>query len=235
MHDALEDVCDRLLRSDTAVPDAGGTPATVIITVDLQDLLNRTGYAVAGDGTLIRTDQALAVAGQADIYVAAMSGGGVPLRLGRTRRIASLGQTAALIARDHGCSFPGCDTAPEWCRTAPHPPLVRRRPHRPGQSDFAVSVPPPQLRQPRLGLSDQPRRTARMATTRMGRPTTPTDDQQPHPRRPRRRVCSTAVATRPELVESPSTGSGRIDRLSAHRGCPSIGHRNRSGPPPSPA
>jgi hypothetical protein len=31
------------------------------------------------------------------------------------RRIASAGQTAALIARDRGCSFPGCDTAPEWC------------------------------------------------------------------------------------------------------------------------
>ena len=92
MHDALEAVCDRLLRSDTAIPDAGGTPATVIITVDLQDLLDRTGYAVAGDGTLIRTEQALQLAGQADIYVAAISGGGVPLRLGRMRRIASLGR-----------------------------------------------------------------------------------------------------------------------------------------------
>ena len=47
MHDALEDVCDRLLRADTAVPDAGGTPATVIITIDLADLQQRTGYGVA--------------------------------------------------------------------------------------------------------------------------------------------------------------------------------------------
>ena len=36
------------------------------------------------------------------------------LRLGRTRRIASRSQTIALHARDHGCSFPGCNTAPEW-------------------------------------------------------------------------------------------------------------------------
>ena len=36
------------------------------------------------------------------------------LSLGRTRRIATLGQTAALIARDKGCSFPACDAAPEW-------------------------------------------------------------------------------------------------------------------------
>ena len=37
------------------------------------------------------------------------------LNLGRQRRIATRTQTVALIARDHGCSFPGCDTAPEWC------------------------------------------------------------------------------------------------------------------------
>ena len=37
------------------------------------------------------------------------------LNLGRQRRIASRSQTVALIARDKGCSFPGCDTAPEWC------------------------------------------------------------------------------------------------------------------------
>ncbi len=55
MHDALEDACDRLLRTNTAVPDAGGTPATVIITIDIDDLLNKTGYAVASDGTLIPT------------------------------------------------------------------------------------------------------------------------------------------------------------------------------------
>ena len=52
---------------------------------------------------------------QAEIYWAAVTSAGVPLQLGRTRRIATVGQTAALIARDKGCSFPGCDTAPEWC------------------------------------------------------------------------------------------------------------------------
>ena len=38
----------------------------------------------------------------------------MPLRLGRERRIATAGQTAALIARDRGCSSPGCDSGPEW-------------------------------------------------------------------------------------------------------------------------
>ena len=44
-----------------------------------------------------------------------MDRNGVPLNLGRTRRIASRGQSAALYARDIGCSFPGCHRAPEWC------------------------------------------------------------------------------------------------------------------------
>ena len=57
MHDALEDVCDRLLRTDDSLPDAGGTPATVIITFRIEDLLATTGYAVASDGTLIRTEK----------------------------------------------------------------------------------------------------------------------------------------------------------------------------------
>lgn len=115
MHDALEDVCDRLLRSENAVPDSGGTPSTVILTFDLTDLLERSGYAVASDGTLIPTEKALQLAGAADVYFAAVTAKGAVLNLGRQRRIASRAQTIALIARDGGCSFPGCDAAPEWC------------------------------------------------------------------------------------------------------------------------
>ncbi len=114
-HDALEDVCDRVLRSDPSLPDAGGTPTTLIVTLDLEDLRAQTGYAVASDGTLIPTDKAVRLADQADISYAAVDAKGVPLQLGRSRRIATLGQTAALIARDKGCSFPGCDVAPEYC------------------------------------------------------------------------------------------------------------------------
>jgi len=114
MHDALEDVCDRLLRSNT-MPESGGTPATVIVTIDLDDLLARTGYGTSSDGTLIRTDDVLRMANQADIVPAVLTRTGAVLDLGRTRRIASPSQTLALYARDAGCSFPGCDRAPEWC------------------------------------------------------------------------------------------------------------------------
>ena len=51
------------------------------------------------------------LADQADIYTAFLNAAGEVLRLGRSRRIATRSQTIALIARDGGCSFPGCDTA----------------------------------------------------------------------------------------------------------------------------
>jgi hypothetical protein len=40
---------------------------------------------------------------------------GVPLKLGRTRRLFSVGQRLALAVRDKGCVFPGCDRPPSWC------------------------------------------------------------------------------------------------------------------------
>ena len=115
----------RLLRTENAVPDSGGTPATVIVTIDLDDLLKKGGYALSSDGTLIRTDTALAAADQADIYWAITHSTGQILHLGRSRRIASLPQTIALYARDKGCSFPGCDTPPGMVRRHPSCPGMR--------------------------------------------------------------------------------------------------------------
>ncbi|ORJ93151.1 HNH endonuclease signature motif containing protein [Prescottella equi] len=40
---------------------------------------------------------------------------GVPINLGRTSRTVSKKQRRALIARDHGCAFPGCGTPPAHC------------------------------------------------------------------------------------------------------------------------
>ena len=87
----------------------------MIITIDADDLLANTGYGVAADGTLIPTDTIHRMTDQAEVYTAILTGKGEVLRLGRTRRIASRSQTIALTAHDGGCSFPGCDTGPEWC------------------------------------------------------------------------------------------------------------------------
>ncbi len=114
MHDALEEVCDRLLRAG-GLPESGGTPAAVIVTIGADDLLARTGHGTTSDGSLISTRELLKLANEAEILPAVLTAGGAVLELGRTRRIASPMQTMALIARDGGCSFPGCTHPPQWC------------------------------------------------------------------------------------------------------------------------
>jgi hypothetical protein len=80
-----------------------------------KDLLANAGIAETTDGSTLTADQLLRLADEAEIWPTIIDGNGVPLALGRTRRIASRGQTMALIAREGGCSFPGCDHPPQWC------------------------------------------------------------------------------------------------------------------------
>lgn len=114
LHDALEDVCDRVLRSGT-LPDSGGVPATVIVTVSEADLRRRVGLGRTADGVRLSIRGMLELAEQAHILPTVLSGAGAVVAQGRNRRIATPSQTLALVARDGGCSFPGCDRAPEWC------------------------------------------------------------------------------------------------------------------------
>lgn len=107
MHDALEDVCDRLLRTG-GQPGSGGTPATVIVTVQAESLLARTGHAVASIGTLIPVARLVDIAAEAEIIPTALNRSGAVLSRGRSRRVASHAQTLALVARDGDCNFPGC-------------------------------------------------------------------------------------------------------------------------------
>jgi hypothetical protein len=55
------------------------------------------------------------IADEADLWPIIIDRHGVPLALGRSQRLASKGQTLALIARDGGCSFPGCTHPAAWC------------------------------------------------------------------------------------------------------------------------
>jgi hypothetical protein len=114
LHDALGELCDRVLRAGS-VPGVGGAPASVIITVDHEDLRGRSGWAVTTDGTPLRVDDLLAMADEAEILTVVRDSSGVVLDLRRTRRLASRSQVQALIVRDQGCSFPACDRPPEWC------------------------------------------------------------------------------------------------------------------------
>jgi Domain of unknown function (DUF222) len=113
LHDALDEACGRLLKTKDQ-PLVGGVPASVIVTVQLEDLLAKAGLAETSDGTMLTAEQLLRIAGEAEIWPTIINHNNVPLALGRTQRLASRGQTMALIARDAGCSFPGCTHPPSW-------------------------------------------------------------------------------------------------------------------------
>ncbi len=112
-HDALEECCNRLLREGTV--HENNAPVTVIVTIDETDLVRRTGHATTTSGDLIATPTLLTMADQAEIYPAVLNAHGVPLTLERTKRCATRHQTMALIARDVGCSFPGCAHPADYC------------------------------------------------------------------------------------------------------------------------
>ena len=114
LHDGLDEACGRLLKSADQ-PMVGGIPASVIVTIPLQDLLAKAGLAETSDGTMLTSEQLLRIADEAEIWPTIIDHNNVPMALGRTQRLASRGQTMALIARDAGCSFPGCTHPPAWC------------------------------------------------------------------------------------------------------------------------
>ena len=114
-HDAIDDIADRLLRGGD-LPDSGGTPATVVLTMTLDQLETRTGLATTAHGGSISIAQALTLAGAGDIIPIVINHAGGILSYGRTRRDASPRQRIVLAGRDRGCSFPGCDIPPAWCQ-----------------------------------------------------------------------------------------------------------------------
>lgn len=113
MHDALADLVSRTSRAG-GLPTSGGTPATIIVTIGLDELLQRIGHGVTSDGTLLSVAEILRLADEAEIIPTVFSRVGAVLAQGRACRIATKAQSLALIVRDGGCSFPDCDHPPEW-------------------------------------------------------------------------------------------------------------------------
>jgi hypothetical protein len=112
LHDALDDLAARLLHSG-ALPPCGGTPATVLLTMTVDQLQTRTGLVTTAHGGTLSVTDALHLAGQAEIIPIVLDNNGI-LAYAHTRRTASPAQRLALTARDQGCCFPGCDTPPTW-------------------------------------------------------------------------------------------------------------------------
>ena len=125
VHDALDEACARLLKMGDQ-PASGGTPTSVIVTIGLEELLTKAGLAETSDGSTLTSDQLLRIADEAEIWPTIINRNNIPLALGRTRRIATPGQTMALHIRDGGCSVPRLYPSTQLVRPTPHSGLDPR-------------------------------------------------------------------------------------------------------------
>src|SRR6266542_1522613 len=108
--DALLDLC-RLAANHT--PTAGGEKPHVTVTIDWETLRG-AGTATLGSGVPVTAETARRLACDATLIPAVLGGAGEPLDLGRAARLVSTAQRRALVLRDHGCRFPGCDRPLQW-------------------------------------------------------------------------------------------------------------------------
>lgn len=97
------------------VPDAGGVPATVVVTMDHETLLGGLRAAQLDTGTMISPGLARRLACRAGVIPVVLGGESQVLDVGRKRRLHSETQRLALAARDRGCTAVGCDRPPAWC------------------------------------------------------------------------------------------------------------------------
>jgi hypothetical protein len=112
-HDALMVIGRNVLESGQ-LGQHHGLPTTVIIRTTLQDLEARAGIGVSGGGTIIPIADVIGMAANANNYLAVFDNAtGAALDLFRARRTATVAQRIMLIARDGGCTKPGC-TVPAY-------------------------------------------------------------------------------------------------------------------------
>ncbi|WKG03461.1 DUF222 domain-containing protein [Mycolicibacterium sp. HK-90] len=114
-HDALLVIGRIALMTDLG--QLNGLPVSIIVRTTLQDLESRAGIGVSGGGTKIPIKDVIRMGAHASHYLAIFDQAtGAALNYFRARRIASPAQRIMLIARDGGCTKPGCTVGAYGCQ-----------------------------------------------------------------------------------------------------------------------
>lgn len=115
-HDALKAMGRSVLTSGE-LGQHNGLPVTIVVSTTLQELESGYGKAVTATGSLLPMSTVIRLASHAYHYLTIFDKHtGRALHLGRTRRIASADQRIVLLARDRGCTRPGCTVAGAHCQ-----------------------------------------------------------------------------------------------------------------------
>ncbi|HWR48278.1 MAG TPA: DUF222 domain-containing protein, partial [Pseudonocardiaceae bacterium] len=112
--DALLEVCG-LARAAQDCPTTAGEPPHLTVTITWDALRTGLGAATLDYGTHLSASAARRWACDAKIIPVVLGGASEPLDVGRAMRTVPLSLRRALVARDRGCAFPGCDRPPGLC------------------------------------------------------------------------------------------------------------------------
>jgi hypothetical protein len=111
--DALVDVC-RLALATTKLPDNGGDRPQVFVGVDYDLMTRELGLGTLDNGDRVPPETVRRMACAAGLIPVTLSSIGQPLDIGRQTRIVPASIRRALLIRDRGCAFPGCDRDARW-------------------------------------------------------------------------------------------------------------------------
>ena len=104
-------------RASAARDDAPAARPLIVVRVDLSDLERRAGWpATTENGYPLSWETMNRLLCDADVCRVVTDGPSRVVDVGRDERTATQAQRRALLIRDAGCVFPGCDRPPGWCQ-----------------------------------------------------------------------------------------------------------------------
>lgn len=112
--DALIEVC-RLALAAGDLPANGSERPQVTVTVPYDPVCRVLGAGTLDTGDRVSATQVRRLACDAQVIPAVLDGVGQVLDVGQSRRLFTGALRRALVLRDRGCTFPGCDRPPRWC------------------------------------------------------------------------------------------------------------------------
>jgi hypothetical protein len=112
--DALVEVC-RLTLNAGDLPANGGDRPQLVVTVNFDALSREVQAGSLDTGARLSAATVRRLACDARILPAVLDGAGVPLDVGRERRLFTGPLRRAVVLRDGGCAFPGCARPARWC------------------------------------------------------------------------------------------------------------------------
>ena len=110
----MGEICRLALRTGQ-LPDNGGDRPQLVVTVSLDELLNGVRAGTLETGTRLTPGAVRRLACDAGVLPAVLGGNSQVLDARRQRRLFTGPLRRALVLRDGGCAFPGCDRPPRWC------------------------------------------------------------------------------------------------------------------------